>query len=409
MKVVHISTSNSGGAGLGASRLHQAMCQLGADSTLLVAKKEIDSPRTIQAETNINIYQPPQNPLLRKAHKVLRRHGLCLLPIESTEREVTQLQAQHHTFFTLPISRYDLSQHPAIQRADLIHLHWVANFLDYPSFFENIHKPIVWTIRDENIGFGGFHYSEEYYKYVNYFGEIEEKMAEIKKKALANKKNIHMVALSNITKEFYQNNKINNTFPVSTIPNGIDTETFSVRDKKKARLALGCNQDNLVFSFCSVYLQDNRKGLPKLIAALESLNRPDIELICIGRGAPIHSDKIRITTLGTVNSPRILSMVYSASDYFVMPSSQESFGKTLVEAMACGVPAIAFPAGIAPEAINENNGILCSGFTTEALANGIKEAMTRNYDAPLVRQTIIDRYSIEKVSKDYINLYTSLV
>ena len=66
-------------------------------------------------------------------------------------------------------------------------------------------------------------------------------------------------------------------------------------------------------------------------------------------------------------------------------------------------------AGIAPEAINENNGILCSGFTTEALANGIKEAMTRNYDAPLVRQTIIDRYSIEKVSKDYINLYTSLV
>ena len=234
MKIVHISTSNNGGAGLGASRLHQAMRLKGIESSLIVAKKEIDTPQTVQAERNINVYTPPKNPILAKVQKYLRRRGMCLLPLEKVERETSLLQAQHNTFFTLPISRYDLSTHPLIKQADIIHLHWVENFLDYPSFFRNVHKPIVWTIRDENIGFGG---------------------------SLERKSNIHMVALSNITKEFYLNNHINNSFPVSFIPNGIDTNDFDFRDKKISRTIIGCRQSSVVFSFCSVHLHDNRKGL----------------------------------------------------------------------------------------------------------------------------------------------------
>lgn len=409
MKIVHISTSNNGGAGLGASRLHQAMRLKGIESSLIVAKKEIDTPQTVQAEPNINVYTPPKNPILAKVQKYLRRRGMCLLPLEKAERETSLLQAQHNTFFTLPISRYDLSTHPLIKQADIIHLHWVENFLDYPSFFRNVHKPIVWTIRDENIGFGGFHYSEEYNRCATFFAPYEKDMAEIKRNALERKSNIHMVALSNITKEFYLNNHINNSFPVSFIPNGIDTNDFDFRDKKISRTIIGCRQSSVVFSFCSVHLHDNRKGLSKLITALERLDLPNVELICVGLGTPPHSDKIRVIGLGSIESPRMLSMVYSASDFFVMPSSQESFGKTLAEAMACGTPVIAFPAGIAPEAITEYTGILCSDFSVEALINAIQRGLLLHYDSQHIRNHILKNYSIEKVCSEYINLYTSLL
>lgn len=409
MRVIHISTSNSGGAGLGATRLHQAMLRMGINSTMIVAKKEIDTPQTFQAEPNINTYTPPKNPILAKVQKHLRRRGMCLLPLEKAERETSLLQAQHNTFFTLPISRYDLSTHPLIKQADIIHLHWVENFLDYPSFFRNVHKPIVWTIRDENIGFGGFHYSEEYNRCATFFEPYEKKMAEIKRTALEGKSNIHMVALSNITKEFYLKNHINNTFPISSIPNGIDTNDFDFRDKKNSRTVIGCRQNSVVFSFCSVNLHDNRKGLAKLITALERLNLPNVELICIGRGTPPHSNKIRVIDLGSIESPRMLSMVYSASDFFVMPSTQESFGKTLAEAMACGTPVIAFPAGIAPEAITEHTGVLCSDFSVEALTHAIQRGLLLHYDSQHIRNHVLKNYSIEKVCSKYINLYTSLL
>ena len=38
-------------------------------------------------------------------------------------------------------------------------------------------------------------------------------------------------------------------------------------------------------------------------------------------------------------------MVYSAADVFVMPSSQEAFGLTALEATACGTPVIGFAVG----------------------------------------------------------------
>ena len=46
---------------------------------------------------------------------------------------------------------------------DIVHLHWISFFLDYPSFFQSIpdHVPIVWTLHDTNAFTGGCHFVSE--------------------------------------------------------------------------------------------------------------------------------------------------------------------------------------------------------------------------------------------------------
>jgi glycosyltransferase involved in cell wall biosynthesis len=110
-----------------------------------------------------------------------------------------------------------------------------------------------------------------------------------------------------------------------------------------------------------------------------------------------------------VGNNRLQSPYYSAANYFVMPSFQEAFGQTPLEAMACGTPVVSFPCGIASDLINENNGIVCEDFTADALANGIKTAMSREYDPKIIREDVINRFSYDKIAQQYIELYKKVL
>ena len=65
--------------------------------------------------------------------------------------------------------------------------------------------------------------------------------------------------------------------------------------------------------------------------------------------------------------------LYNAADVLVNPSSQESFGYTVCEAMACGTPAVGFPiGGIKEQIAHKENGYLARYHDPEDLAEGIK-------------------------------------
>ncbi|OGS35914.1 MAG: hypothetical protein A2293_11125 [Elusimicrobia bacterium RIFOXYB2_FULL_49_7] len=75
----------------------------------------------------------------------------------------------------------------------------------------------------------------------------------------------------------------------------------------------------------------------------------------------------------------------AAADIFVLPSQQEPFGRVLVEAMLCGVPAVAFNE-CGPSEILRNNedGLLVSPHTETALY----EAVNRLMDDPSLRRRL---------------------
>lgn len=104
-----------------------------------------------------------------------------------------------------------------------------------------------------------------------------------------------------------------------------------------------------------------------------------------------------------------LCEVFSAADFFALPSMQEAFALTPMQAMACGLPVVAFPVSGTPELINEINGVVCSDFTVEALQEGIMTLMSRNYDAATIRQDMVNRFSPIDIAERYCCLYNDLI
>ena len=73
--------------------------------------------------------------------------------------------------------------------------------------------------------------------------------------------------------------------------------------------------------------------------------------------------------------------------------------------MACGTPVVAFPCSGSHDLINQDNGVVCGDFTVEALIESIKLAMSRTYYPERIREDVINRFSYDKIAKQYLDLY----
>jgi starch synthase len=104
-----------------------------------------------------------------------------------------------------------------------------------------------------------------------------------------------------------------------------------------------------------------RKGTPLLIEAWSKAELRDAELALVGPW--ILADSKRRSLPPGVKwfppcSPQALRDRYRESHVFVFPSFAEGFGLVLLEAMACGLPAIASEASIGPEIITAGSGFI---------------------------------------------------
>jgi glycosyltransferase involved in cell wall biosynthesis len=104
-----------------------------------------------------------------------------------------------------------------------------------------------------------------------------------------------------------------------------------------------------------------RKGTPLLIEAWSKAELRDAELALVGPW--ILADSKRKSLPPGIRwfptcSSQMLRDRYRESDVFVFPSFAEGFGLVLLEAMACGLPAIASEASIGPEVITANCGFV---------------------------------------------------
>lgn len=405
MKVLHIGTSDSGGAGKGMMNLHHALLEKGVDSKVLVAHKTTCDDSVFQASQNHNLYAFSKNRFVRKLQKAFLERGIGQNDLDRYRRQVELIPEEHSVFFSFPLTRYDISNHPLVQEADIIHLHWISDFVDYPSFFPNVRKKIVWTIRDINPGCGGFHY--EVVK-DNYYSAVEDALVEIKKQSLHGMKNLHLVALSDVMEKYCKENEILSAFPVTRINNLVNPGLYYSIDKTVAKKVLGIDESEFLVLFVAVSLADPLKNLEAVYAAVQKMNGP-VKLVCVGRNDFFTSIPENVICLGTLNNERLMSMVYSAADVFVTPSKQESFGKTTVEALFCGTPVVSKKVGIAPEIINSQNGVLVDAAACDAIYEAIEEVRGKAYNGEEIRQKAIELFDPDRIVEAYKNLYADVL
>lgn len=407
MKIVHITKLPDGGASWCAMRISHALTQQGIDSKMLLMQ---GTPNKYIYIADIDwIYKEPKNILIRLVMKAIR---LIFRPKFERLIYLRKKAAQNsNIFFTSPVTAYtNITNHPLIKEADIVHLHWVSDFIDFPSFFKKVNKPIVWTIHDENPGLGGFHYALHKSTASKEYLALDKKYEAIKQKAVNGKNRPHLVAISKMMYSFFENNKILKNCPITLIHNGVDCKTFHPLNSLQCRQELNIPKDKKIFLYSSYQIEDKRKGLHILIPALEALKDNNIILICLGNYKAIpHSNYIQIRCAGMIKETEMLSKYYSAADYFILSSFQEAFAQTPLEAMACGTPVIAFPCSGIPELINKTNGIMCEDFTVNSLSKGISQALNSTFDNEKIREDILSRFAYDVIAKQYIKLYKEIL
>lgn len=133
--------------------------------------------------------------------------------------------------------------------------------------------------------------------------------------------------------------------PVRVLPCGVDLERFGRIDRREARAELGLAADAPHLLFPADPARPEKRG--DLAAALAA--KLDVKLL----------------TLGGVDPERV-GLYVNAANAVVVPSDREGFGLAVLEALACDVPVLATPHGVAPEALAGVEGCLCAPFSLEA-------------------------------------------
>ena len=132
-------------------------------------------------------------------------------------------------------------------------------------------------------------------------------------------------------------------------------------------------------------------------------------LVSVGRSYYKFPDGMRSVSLGQISSEPLLSLIYSLADVFVMPSVQEAFGMTGIEAMACGAPVVAFDTGGPRDFVKDGvTGRLVPVGDAEALAQAIAEALSWHYRSSLqarCREHVLSAYTLAAQATAYRSLY----
>lgn len=175
------------------------------------------------------------------------------------------------------------------------------------------------------------------------------------------------------------------------IPNGIDLESFKPGDARgrtrngSKLLTVG----NLVTG----------KGMDVVIGAFAQViqDRQNLELTIVGDGPERTALVQLVKTLNLEGHVQFkgalphsfLPAVFRNSDIFCLGSHMEGCPNVVLEALACGVPVVAAAVGGIPELVkNKNQGILVQPGDRRALAGGILEALSIQWDAWKIRSAV---------------------
>lgn len=419
MKVLHLSTADAnGGAARGAYNLHKALRNAGVDSHMLVADK-FTGDSTVIGSTGIT----------------------------GSQKVIAGLR---QTYEYWPLKRYKNKKPGAFSPAiypskiaakveaidpDIINLHWVAGGLlrpqDLPKFQNNRHRHLVWTMRDMWGFTGGCHYSGDCTAYQTSCGQCpalgSDEARDLAYKTWQRKQSawknldITLAPLSNWLADCAKQSALFSQHKMQVIPNAIDAQTYRPIDPAVARnlLNLPARKKLILFGALSP-TADPRKGFKHLHSALQHLadlpERDRLHLVIFGTDKPTKDLGLQLPTtfLGRLHDDTTLALAYAAADVFVMPSIQDNFAKTTIEAMACGTPVVGFDAtGLKDSVVHQHNGYAAACFEAADLANGIAWVLADDNRLQTLsknaRQTVERQFTLVRQAEQYRTLYQKVM
>lgn len=422
MKIVQVNTSDiQGGAARAAYRLHRGLIALGQSSRLLAVHKQSTDETVLQIQAEA-------------ASDRTREQQLAMIQNSYINGNRTTLS---NTSFSLPYPGFDLTHLPVVQAADVINLHWIA-YYQSPATLKQLSalgKPIVWTLHDMWAFTGGCHYSAGCDRYQHNCVPcpqlsndpycLPEAILQDRLEFLTEANNVVIVTPSHWLADCARRSRVFQKKRIEVIPYSLDTEIFKPLPKEDTKQQLGISLDTLTILVGADNGNEQRKGFAQLLQALKiCLNDPQfnklvqqkkVNLLCFG--IP-HTDlaalSLPIHALGQIESDQRLSQVYSAADLFVLPSLEDNFPNTMLEAMGCGTPVVAFNVGGIPDLVQDGiTGRIVPWMDVAKLANAILDCV---FNTPLrqgmgqhCRKVMESSYSLTVQAEHYRALYQDIL
>jgi glycosyltransferase involved in cell wall biosynthesis len=373
MNVVHLNYSDSiGGAARAAHRIHHAVRGVGVDSKLLVNRAVLSDPTVAGPAT-------APGRLLGKIRRILAVPWQSLLKGGSPGL---------HSPACIP-SRWAPRLNGSA--ADLAHLHWINCEMMSIADIGRLTQPVVWTLHDMWAFCGAEHYTEghrwrEGYSPSNrppHESGFDLDRWTWRRKQRHWRRPMQIVTPSRWLADCVAQSALMGDWPVTVIPNPIDTKIWRPVDKLLARQKLKLPPDAPILLFGALGGdEDPRKGFDLLRDALqhlrgrgEGLDLNGLELVVFGQLAPLQETPLGfpIRHTGYLHDDERLRLLYSAADAVAVPSRLEAFGQTASEAHACGTPVVAFnTGGLADIVAHRQTGYLAAPFDVQDLAAGIE-------------------------------------
>lgn len=206
---------------------------------------------------------------------------------------------------------------------------------------------------------------------------------------------------------------------IAEIPNGVDVRQFrpaSDTERQALRGELGLPEGPLVV-FTGRFVP--AKGLDVLLNAWPAVRErvPEARLLLVGDGELRGALEQQAAALGLGDAVIFAgghddpAPFLRAADLFVLPSRAEGMPVALLEAMACGLPAVATRVGGSEELIADGeSGRLVASESPAALAAALGELLRRpGLMGAKARQRIVDHYSLDQIAGRYAALYNRIL
>ncbi|MGN0006936.1 MAG: glycosyltransferase [Alistipes sp.] len=312
-------------------------------------------------------------------------------------------------------------------KPDIIHIHNLHGyFINYKTLFEylsTVNIPIVWTFHDfwsitghcayfDNIGCQQWTtacikcpQNSSYPQTILW--HRTSKNYDLKKKLFTGIQRMTIVPVSQWAGTLLKKSFLCN-YPIQPIYNGVDTNVFKPR-ASSVRKILGLETKTILLGVA--YPWSERKGYSLYFKLRERLPN-EFVIIMVGVN---DKERAELPT-GIIGIPRTnnqieLAEYYSVADMVLNLSTQETFGMTTVEGMACGTPVVVMNKTASPELVTPTTGVIAEVGDINNIIQAILEIKRNGKDfySTNCRFRAINMFDKNKCFQKYINLYNQLL
>jgi N-acetyl-alpha-D-glucosaminyl L-malate synthase BshA len=205
--------------------------------------------------------------------------------------------------------------------------------------------------------------------------------------------------------------------PIRVIPNFVNCDLYQVVEDAALRAQYAPPDEKILMHLSNLRPVKRPLDCVRILARL--VEHVPARLLMVGDGPERSAAETLARELGVEDKVEFLGKrlqvapLLAIADIFLLPSEMEGFGLAALEAMACGVPAVASNVGGVPELITDSvDGVLCPVGDIDAMAQACRDLLTDSecYKsvAGAARETALTRFCATKIIPLYEDYYREI-